>query len=126
MAHALHPNYLDKHESAHAPLMHDGVVIKTNCNQRYATTVTSATYVAEVAKAANVPVQEFVVRNDMACGSTIGPAVSSLTGILTADIGIPQFSMHSIRYLSDSFSFDAFLLALIVSPAQLRAADSVP
>jgi len=48
-------------------------------------------------KVANVPVQEFTVRSDTACGSTIGPILATLSGILTVDVGTPQFSMHSIR-----------------------------
>ena len=41
--------------------------------------------------------QEIVVKNDMACGSTIGPIMSAKLGIPTVDIGGPQLSMHSIR-----------------------------
>ena len=47
-----------------------------------------------------VPVQSFVVRNDMACGSTIGPITSSTTGIRTVDVGVPTLGMHSIRELA--------------------------
>jgi len=97
MAHALHPNYADKHESGHKPALHKGVVIKTNTNQRYATTLESGFIIRELATRNNIPFQEFVVRNDVLCGSTIGPIISSRTGIRTVDIGNPQLSMHSIR-----------------------------
>ena len=42
-------------------------------------------------------VQEFVVKNDCGCGSTIGPILSTQTGVMTVDVGMPQLSMHSIR-----------------------------
>lgn len=45
----------------------------------------------------NSVVQEFVVRNDCPCGTTIGPTISNLTGIRVVDAGMPQLSMHSVR-----------------------------
>ena len=97
-AHALHPNYAGKHEKGHAPLMNDGMVIKRNSNQRYATTGITGLIIREVARKAGLkPVQEFVVRNDCGCGSTIGPIISSTTGMRAIDLGCPQLSMHSIR-----------------------------
>jgi aspartyl aminopeptidase len=77
--------------------MHSGVVIKSNANIRYATTMATAFLLREIARRNNIPVQEFVVRNDSPCGSTIGPIISGGTGIRTVDIGNPQLSMHSIR-----------------------------
>ncbi len=51
----------------------------------------------EIGRKANIPMQEFVVRSDCPCGSTIGPIISANTGIRTVDLGMPQLSMHSCR-----------------------------
>lgn len=107
MAHAHHPNYQGKHDTTMAPKMNGGMVIKHNANQRYATNAVSATLFRRIGKLAGIPVQEFTVRSDAACGSTIGPIISTLSGILTVDCGTPQFSMHSIREMMGSE--DAFI-----------------
>jgi len=97
VAHAIHPNYANKHEVKHQPLLNKGTVIKTNDNQRYATNSVTGFVVRELGRMASVPIQEFVVRNDCPCGTTIGPIVAANTGVRTVDIGIPSLSMHSIR-----------------------------
>eukprot|EP00597_Dinobryon_sp_UTEXLB2267_P016626 CAMPEP_0201093132 /NCGR_PEP_ID=MMETSP0812-20130820/1694_1 /ASSEMBLY_ACC=CAM_ASM_000668 /TAXON_ID=98059 /ORGANISM="Dinobryon sp., Strain UTEXLB2267" /LENGTH=476 /DNA_ID=CAMNT_0047345159 /DNA_START=18 /DNA_END=1448 /DNA_ORIENTATION=+ len=97
MAHGLHPNYSSKHDSTMAPHINQGLVIKHNANQRYATNAVSASLFRQVAKLMGIPMQEFSVRSDSGCGSTIGPIIATLSGILTVDCGTPQFSMHSIR-----------------------------
>ena len=97
-AHAVHPNYASKHEKGHMPKMNQGMVIKRNANQRYATNGMTGLIVRECARLAGLPpIQEFVVRNDCGCGSTIGPIISTATGIRAIDMGCPQLSMHSIR-----------------------------
>ena len=98
MAHAVHPNYAAKHEPAHAPQMNKGLVLKINTNQRYTTDGATGFLVRELARRAGLPaLQDFVVRNDCPCGSTIGPILSARFGVRAADMGMPQLSMHSIR-----------------------------
>lgn len=97
MAHGVHPNFMDKHEEHHRPELQKGLVIKHNANQRYATSGITAFLFKEVGRIHNLPTQEFVVRNDMGCGSTIGPILASGVGIRTVDCGIAQLSMHSVR-----------------------------
>lgn len=98
-AHAIHPNYPERHEPRHAPVVNHGPAIKVNSNQRYASTTTGVAYVTTLASSNNIPVQTFVSRNDMPCGSTIGPITSGRLGVDTVDIGVPQLSMHSAREL---------------------------
>lgn len=91
MAHAVHPNYSEKHQPAHHPYIHGGIVLKFNANQRYMTDSTSAALLRVLAANASppVPIQDFIVKQDGLCGSTIGPAIASHAGIRTIDIGAP-------------------------------------
>jgi aspartyl aminopeptidase len=102
MAHAVHPNYAAKHEPRHKPALNAGPVIKTNSQQRYATTAFSAAQFAELCTSVDVPFQQFVNRTDLACGSTIGPITSTQLGIATVDVGNPMLSMHSAREMCGS------------------------
>jgi aspartyl aminopeptidase len=97
MAHAVHPNYADKHEGKHMPRVGHGPVVKTNAQQRYATDGASAARFRALCREAEVPVQDFVMRTDLACGSTIGPITAAQLGMATVDVGNPMLSMHSVR-----------------------------
>ena len=101
MAHACHPNFVQKHESNHAPVLGGGVVLKVNSQKRYASDVFSNARFKLICEQNNIPYQTFVMRNDMPCGSTVGPAISASLGIPTVDIGEPMLSMHSIREMTD-------------------------
>jgi aspartyl aminopeptidase len=101
MAHAEHPNFVQKHEPNHAPVLGGGVVLKINSQKRYASDVFSNSQFKLICKQNNIPYQTFVMRNDMPCGSTVGPTISASLGIPTVDIGEPMLSMHSIREMTD-------------------------
>lgn len=96
-AHAVHPNFPEKHDANHGPKINEGPVIKVNANQRYATNSETSALFRSFCAAVDVPVQSFVSRNDMGCGSTIGPIAAGELGVPTIDVGCPQWGMHSIR-----------------------------
>ncbi len=112
-AHAIHPNFPAKHDANHAPYINKGVVIKVNANQRYASNSKTIAQFMKVADELNQPLQQFVTRSDMGCGSTIGPITATKIGINTIDIGLPTYAMHSIRELAgskDAYSLYKILL----------------
>jgi aspartyl aminopeptidase len=100
MAHAVHPNYSDRHDPQHRPILNGGPVIKVNAQQRYATSAATAATFAEACREVDVPVQHYAHRTDLPCGSTIGPIVATRLGIPTVDVGNPMLSMHSIREMA--------------------------
>jgi aspartyl aminopeptidase len=97
MAHGVHPNYADKHEPNHAPIINGGPVIKEHVEQRYATDGETSAWFKDLCKSQEVPVQDFVIRTNLACGSTIGPISAGELGVRTIDVGNAMLSMHSIR-----------------------------
>lgn len=111
-AHAIHPNYPSKHDENHSPKLNAGPVIKINSNQRYATSSETAGFFRHLCLAEEVPVQSFVTRSDMGCGSTIGPITASRLGIRTLDVGLPTFAMHSIRELAGSQDLEQMVKVL--------------
>ncbi|MAJ59041.1 MAG: M18 family aminopeptidase [bacterium TMED88] len=100
MAHAVHPNYSDRHEPDHRPVLGGGPVLKVNSNQAYATDgYTRGLFEALCAEEGFSP-QHFVTRSDLACGSTIGPITAARIGIPTLDVGNPMLAMHSCREMA--------------------------
>lgn len=99
-AHGIHPNYADKHDARHGPRLNKGPVLKINANQRYASNSEGLAVIRHLCEGQGVPLQSFVVRTDMACGSTIGPITATEIGVNTVDIGVPTFAMHSCRELA--------------------------
>jgi aspartyl aminopeptidase len=99
-AHGIHPNYPEKHDEKHGPYINSGPVLKINANQRYASNSSTQAFFRHLCAEQQIPVQMFVARTDMGCGSTIGPLTSAETGIKAVDIGVPTLAMHSIRELA--------------------------
>ncbi|KHN72266.1 Putative aspartyl aminopeptidase [Toxocara canis] len=114
-AHASHPNYRDKYEDNHRPSFHGGVVVKVNVNQRYATTGRTHAILKHIAHLASCPLQKIVVRNDMPCGTTVGPLLSSNLGLQTVDVGCAMLAMHSIRELTGTSSISHAIALYSVS-----------
>ncbi|MFE7619179.1 M18 family aminopeptidase [Streptomyces sp. NPDC057496] len=99
MAHAVHPNYAERHDPDHRPLPNGGPAVKVNVNQRYATDSTGVAVFASACERAGVPWQPFVSNNAMPCGTSIGPLTAARLGVATVDVGVPGLSMHSAREL---------------------------
>lgn len=102
MAHAVHPAFEDKHDSGHRPKLNGGPVLKVNAARRYATEALGSAAFREMARLSGVSPQVFVSRNDMPCGSTVGPGLSARLGMPVVDVGNPMLSMHSIREMAGS------------------------
>ncbi len=97
MAHAVHPNYPDRHDPQHHPKLGGGPVIKTHASQAYATDATTHGLFQSICERVEVETQQFVSRSDLPCGSTVGPISAARLGIRTVDVGSPMLSMHSCR-----------------------------
>ncbi len=112
MAHGVHPNYADRHEPNHKPMLNGGPVIKIHAGGRYATETETSAVFRGLCADLGVPTQEFINRSDLACGSTIGPIVASSLGIRTVDVGNAMWSMHSIREMAGSRDHDLMVRAM--------------
>ena len=93
--HAKHPNHPELSDAKNSPCMNGGVVIKHNANQRYTTDALSEALFAEICARADVPVQHFANRSDIAGGGTLGSISNTRVSLKTVDIGLAQLAMHS-------------------------------
>lgn len=112
MAHATHPNYSDRHEPAHRIEVGGGPVLKVNQNLRYASDADGTAAYALACDQAGVPMQRYMHRADLPCGSTVGPATASRTGVSTVDVGAPQLGMHSARELMGAADITSYARSL--------------
>ncbi|MEJ6951674.1 M18 family aminopeptidase [Natronospora cellulosivora (SeqCode)] len=99
MAHAVHPNYIEKHDPSNKNYLNCGPVVKISANQKYTSDSESIAIFKELCRKADIPYQTFVNRSDQRGGSTIGPVSAGQIDIKSVDIGNPLLAMHSIREL---------------------------
>ncbi|MDS1115382.1 M18 family aminopeptidase [Gordonia westfalica] len=118
MAHATHPNYPERHEPGHRISIGGGPVLKVNQNLRYASDALGEAIFAMACDDAGVPMQRYVHRADLPCGSTIGPITATRTGLTTIDVGAPQLAMHSARELMGAADVPMYSAALQAFLAQ--------
>ncbi len=95
VAHATHPNHPEKYDSLSRMSMGEGVTIKVSSNQRYTLDPSAIATTQMLCEKAGVDYKKFMIRADIPGGSTIGPMLSSLLPMHTADIGVPILAMHS-------------------------------
>ena len=93
--HAIHPNHPEYADAANAPVMNGGVVVKFNANQKYTTDGMTYAIFRKICEKANVPVQTYCNRADLAGGSTLGNVSLSQVAVKSVDIGLAQLAMHS-------------------------------
>ncbi len=111
-AHAKHPNHPELSDSANAPILSGGVVIKYNANQKYATDGLSAALFKIICERAGVKVQNYYNRADQPGGSTLGSISNTKVSVYTVDIGIPQLAMHSASETASAEDITSMCLAL--------------
>ena len=120
MAHATHPNYAERHEPQHQVAINAGPVLKVHSELRYATDAVGGAHFRLACEQAGVPMQTFVVRSDLPCGSTVGPMTAAGLGVTTVDVGAPLLSMHSIRELGGAQDVPWYAAALAAFLAPQR------
>ncbi len=108
-AHAIHPNYPEKHDPTNHPVMGGGPVIKINANCKYMTDADSAAVFKTICEEAGVPCQYFVNHSDVAGGSTLGNILTSQIDLRGVDMGNALWGMHSVR---ETASVDDHIFAI--------------
>ena len=94
-AHAVHPNYVSKADPVNKPRVNEGIVIKFNAAQKYTSDGVSAGVFKKICEKAKVPYQIFTNNSNIAGGSTLGNISNSQVSVLSVDIGLAQWAMHS-------------------------------
>jgi len=97
VTHAVNPNFLNAYMENHAPHLNVGLSVHADPNGHMTTDAISTAILQRCADSVGAKLQVFQIRNDSRSGGTVGPMLSSLTGIRAIDAGVAQLSMHSIR-----------------------------
>ena len=99
VAHALHPNKMEKSDPTNQNMMNGGIVIKRASSQTYATDSKSIAMIEMICKNNNIPYQKYACRSDGTTGSTLGTIANKYLPMRAIDVGVPILAMHSAREL---------------------------
>ena len=110
-AHATHPNHPELSDPINRVYMNEGIVIKFN-SRKYSTDGVSEAIFRELCRMANIPVQSYANRSDIAGGSTLGNISGTQVSINTVDIGLAQLAMHSSYETAGTKDVDYLIDAL--------------
>ncbi|KAI9822504.1 MAG: hypothetical protein M1827_000223 [Pycnora praestabilis] len=102
VTHAVNPNFLGAYLENHAPRLNVGLTVSADSNGHMTTDAISTALLQRVAEKCGSTLQVFQIRNDSRSGGTVGPMLSSVTGMRAVDAGLPQLAMHSIRATTGS------------------------
>ena len=102
VTHAVNPNFVGSYLDDHAPRLNVGIVICADSNGHMTTDSVSTAILRRVCELSDCTPQTFMIRNDSRSGGTVGPTISSMLGVKSADAGMPQLSMHSVRATTGS------------------------
>lgn len=95
VAHATHPNYIEKSDITNDIILGNGLVLKTSASQKYVTDSEAGAVVTALCQDNDIKMQRQVNRSGMAGGQTLGPIMAAYLPIKSVDIGIPMLAMHS-------------------------------
>ena len=99
VAHALHPNRMEKYDEKNYSRLNEGITIKINSNQRYTFDTEAVAILQQLCEKEDVKYKKYVNHSDLVGGGTLGPMISSWLPMKTVDLGIPLLAMHSAREL---------------------------
>ena len=97
VAHAMHPNYVEKNDLTNKLILNQGLAIKIAASQSYACDVEAVAIIKALCKKYKIKYQMYVNNSDIPGGSTIGSIASALLTMRTLDVGVPILAMHSAR-----------------------------
>ena len=111
-AHAFHPGYASSYDINNRPQVNAGPVIKYNAAQKYTTAGISASVFKKICQDSGVPFQVFTNNSGIAGGSTLGNISAAKVPVVSVDIGLAQWAMHSSNESAGARDIDYLIKAM--------------
>ena len=108
-AHGIHPNHPELYDKDNSPVLNGGVVIKFNANQSYTSDSLSSSLLMELMRKNKVDYQLFSNKTGLRGGSTLGNLSTRHVSIMSVDIGLAQWAMHSVVETAGSKDVDTMI-----------------